>query len=266
VKIPLKINLYFSLIIIPVCSLAQNQEGILDSIQSFSGRLIDAQTDGPIQFAHIINQTRNYAVISDTLGYFSIPVRQKDLLVVTEIGYYDLPIYISDSVAKANRFHIYRMIPKVYAIKEININRLGTYGQFKYNFLNLDLPEQEHPANPSVFNDIEKGIDTLDLIETFSIGSPITAIYNLVSKEGKSLRKLKKLKAEEEFWKQVEYKYNLEMLERITGMKGVELYEFISFCNFGRKFILRASEYEIIETVLDKLKEYRKKTTEYQIP
>jgi hypothetical protein len=247
----------------PVCGLAQNHLGIRDSIQLFSGRLIDAQTDDPIQFAHIINQTRNYAVISDTLGYFSIHIQQKDLLVVTEIGYYDLPIYISDSVARANRFHIYRMIPKVYTIKEIDINRLGTYEQFKYNFLNLDLPEQEHPANPSVFKDIEKGTDTLDLIETFSIGSPITAIYNLVSKEGKSFRKLKKLKEEEEFWKKVEHKYNLEMLERITGLKGLELYEFTSFCNFNQKFLLRASEYEIIEKVLEILKEYKKTPTEY---
>jgi hypothetical protein len=260
VKFPLRINLFFSLIIVPVCSLAQNQEGIRDSVQLFSGRLIDAQTDDPIQFAHIINQTWNYAVISDTLGYFSIPIRQKDLLVVTEIGYYDLPIYISDSVAGVNRFHIYRMIPKVYSIKEINITRLGTYEQFKHNFLSLDLPEPEHQANPSVFNDIDKGTDTLDIIETFSIGSPITAIYNLVSKEGKSLRKLKKLNEEEEFRKQVEHKYNLEMLERITGLNGLELYEFISFCNFNKKFLLRASEYEIIEKVLEKLKEYRKTT------
>ena len=88
--------------------------------------------------------------------------------------------------------------------------------------------------------------------------SPITAIYNLVSKEGKSLRKLKKIQEEEEFLKQVEYKYNNDILERTTGLKGIELYEFISFCNFNHKFLLKASEYEIIEKVLEKLSEYRK--------
>jgi hypothetical protein len=53
------------------------------------------------------------------------------------------------------------------------------------------------------------------------------------------------------------------MLERITGLKGLELYEFTSFCNFNQKFLLRASEYEIIEKVLEKLKEYKKTPTEY---
>ncbi len=252
------VKLFVVLIMFEFCNPASGQE-IRDTVLLFSGKLINEQTGDPVQLSHIINQKRNYAIISDTLGYFSIYVRPKDLLIATAIGFYDLPIYISDSVARINIFHTYRMIPKIYAIPEIDINRLGTYEQFKYNFLNLDLPEPEHPANPTVFIDIGKGIDTLDIIEPLSLGSPITAIYNLVSKEGKSLRKLKKLQEEEEFRKQVGYKYNPEMLGRITGLSGPELYEFIKFCNFSKGFILKSTEYEIIEKVLEKLKEYRKK-------
>lgn len=43
------------------------------------------------------------------------------------------------------------------------------------------------------------------------------------------------------------------MVTRITGMEGAELYEFITFCNFSREFMLEASEYEIIEAILEKL-------------
>jgi len=254
-------KLFISLIMVLLWDLVQGQQ-IVDSVFLFSGRLINEQTGDPVQYSHIINQTRNYAIITDSLGYFSINVHQEDLLVATAIGYYDLPIYISDSVAGINRFHTYRMIPKIYTIQEIDVNRLGTYEQFKRDFLNLELPEPEHPANPCVFSDIDKGIDTLDIIGTISLGSPITAIYNLVSKEGKSLRKLKKLQEEEKFRKRVENKYNTEMLIRITGMQGQELYEFINFCKFSRNFILESSEYEIIEKVLEKLNEYILKESE----
>jgi hypothetical protein len=241
----------------------QSQEN-RDTILLFSGRIINEQTGTPIKFAHIINQTWSHLAISDTLGYFRIRVRLNDLLIITSIGFYDLPIYIYDSIIAENRLHIYHMIPKIYSLPGVNVLRLGTYEQFKYNFLNLQLPQPEHPASTLVLQDIEKGIDTLGITEPASIGSPITAIYNLVSKEGKSLRKLKKLKEEEEFWKQVEYKYNPEMLGRITGLQGPELFEFINFCNFSHKFVLESSEYEIIEKVLDKLKEYREQESGIQ--
>jgi len=252
------VDFIFSLLIVPFDCSAQIREAIHDSIYLFSGRLIDSQTGDPVQFAHIFNQTQSNAMISDTLGYFSIPVHLQDLLVATAIGYYNLPVYMSDSIFALNRFHTCKMIPKIYTINEVNVSILGTYDQFKYKFLNLDVPNTDNQLNPSVLNDILAGIDTTGVVRPPGIMSPITAIYNLVSKEGKSLRKLKKIQEEEEFLKQVEYKYNNDMLERTTGLKGIELYEFISFCNFNHKFLLKASEYEIIEKVLEKLSEYRK--------
>lgn len=225
--------------------------------QIFSGRLIDSQTGEPVQFAHIYNQTQGRAMISDTLGYFSIPVSNQDLLVVTAIGYYNLPVYLNDSLYALYKFHTLKMISKIYSIGEVSVSILGTYEQFKYKFLNLDSLQPENQINPSVLSDILAGIDTTDVIQPPGIMSPITAIYNMVSKEGKSMRKFKKIQEEEEFLKQIEYKYSMEMLQRLTGLKGLELYEFKSFCNFSDTFLLRANEYEIIEKVMEKLKEYR---------
>jgi hypothetical protein len=233
------------------------QEKAEDTVHIISGRLIDYMNEDGIQFAHIINQTRGYAMISDTLGYFRILAGLNDLLNITAIGYYNLPVLMNDSIFFSERFRIFKMVPRMYSIKEVKVNPLGTYEQFKYDFLNLDIPEPEYQINPSIIADIESGIDTLDIIESFSVMSPITAIYNLVSKEGKSLRKLEKIMEEERFQEQIAHKYNHEMLMRITGMEGVELYEFITFCNFSREFLLEATEYEIIETILEKMKEFR---------
>jgi hypothetical protein len=214
-------------------------------------------TKDGIQFAHIINQTSGYAMISDTLGYFRILADLNDLLIITAIGYYNLPVLVNDSLIHLQALRIFRLIPRIYPITEVKVGQLGTYEQFKNNFLKLDLPEPEHQMHPSVVPDIEKGIDTLDLIGPISVMSPISAMYYLLSKEGKSLRKLEKINEEELFLKQVEHKYNPEMLARITGMEGEELYDFVTFCNFSPEFLLEASEYEIIEAVLEKLKEYK---------
>ncbi|KPK87654.1 MAG: hypothetical protein AMS27_01995 [Bacteroides sp. SM23_62_1] len=233
-----------------------------DSLHVISGRLIDALSRDGIQFAHIINQTRSHAMISDTLGFFRILAGSYDFLLITAIGYYNLPVILNDSLVRLKELMVLKLIPRIYPISEVKVGQLGTYEQFKYRFLNTDLPEPEHQMHPSIIPDIEKGIDTLNIIGPLSVMSPISAIYYLLSKEGKSLRKLEEIKEEEQFMKQVEHKYNLEMLTRITGMQGEELYEFTTFCNFSREFLLDASEYEIIEAIFDKLKEYKKITGE----
>ncbi len=187
--------LVFGLTMIALTDYAQSQEK-LDTIMLFSGRLINEQTGKPVKFAHVINQTWSHVVISDTLGFFRIHVRLNDLLMFTSIGFYDLPIYINDSIASENKLHIYRMIPKTYSLQGVNVLRLGTYEQFKYNFLNLKLPVPEHPADTSVFKKIEKGIDTVANPEPLTITGPISAVYYLVSKEGRTLKKYNKLKEE----------------------------------------------------------------------
>jgi len=247
----------FALILCTSLQHGFTQRDVTDSVHIISGRLIDFMNEDGVQFAHIINQNRGYAMISDTLGYFRILAGLNDLIIVTAIGYYNLPVLINDSILFAEEFRIFKMVPRIYPINEVIVNPLGTYEQFKYNFMNLDVPEPKDQLHPSIMPEIESGIDTLDIIEPFSVMSPISAIYNLSSKEGKSLRKLEKITEEEQFLKQVEHKYNQEMLIRITGMEGEELYEFITFCNFSREFLLDATEYEIIEVILKKLKEYK---------
>jgi hypothetical protein len=140
----------------------------------------------------------------------------------------------------------------------VNVNQLGTYTQFKHKFLNLKIPDPEIVINPAVIEDLEMGLDTIQVIEPYSLGSPITAIYMALSKEGKSLRKFAKIKEEEQFQEQVKEKYNQELLEEVTGMTGPELHDFLLFCDLDKNFILNASAYRILEALYKCLAAYNK--------
>ncbi|MBL7112320.1 MAG: hypothetical protein ISS19_10315 [Bacteroidales bacterium] len=229
-----------------------------DSLFHFTARIIDRGINEPVQFAHIINQTRGYASISDTMGYFRIGAARNDLLKLTAIGYYDCPFHLNDSILSNPGVITINMIQRAYPIQAVNVNQLGTYTQFKHKFLNLDIPEPKIKANPSVIKDIEMGADSVYVTENISLGSPITAIYMALSKEGKSLRKYAKIKEEEQFQEKVADKYNREILEEVTGMTGPELHDFLQFCDLDKNFILGATAYEILEALYKCLEEYKK--------
>ncbi len=233
-----------------------------DSLWYFKGRVLDSLTGDPVPFTHIINQGRKRATICDTLGYFFIRVRSYDTLRFSAIGYAPELVIVSDSLRSADRLPDILMRGISYSILGVMINPLGSYATFRNKVASLELPPSGYEINPGVLMEIERGTDTLDMV-TYPAMSPVTALYNWLSKEGKSRRKLAQLIEQEQFERDILYKYSPLIVSGITGYAGFELYSFMDFCSFKKKFLLEADRYEIHDAVLEKqeifeaLKEYR---------
>ena len=224
-----------------------------DSVFYFKGRILDSTSRQPVAFTHIINTGRNTATICDTLGYFYIRVRLSDSLQFSAIGYAPVQLVISDSLRRLEKLPDILMRSIRYSIRGVMINPLGSYEYFRQKFITLELPPSKYKINPSILSDIEKGTDTLDMMPVPGL-SPVTALYNWLSKEGRSRRKLAKLIEQEQFEKNIAYKYSPIIVAGITGYYGLELYLFMDFCSFKKKFLLEADRYEIQDAVLEKKK------------
>jgi hypothetical protein len=233
----------------------QVYESLKDTTVYFKARVLDSLTREPVAFAHIVNRTRRNATISDTLGYFYIRTSPGDQLELTAIGYSARKITIGYSILRSRLVSDILLQPFVYSIEAVKVNPLGSYEQFRRRFATLELPESEYTIHPSVLDDIDEGTDTLDMLLAPPM-SPVTALYNLLSKEGKSRRKLRKLQEQEAFEKQIDFKYSPDIVSQITGYTGFELYEFMVFCNFEKDFLLDATYYEITQAILAKQKEF----------
>ncbi len=228
---------------------AQVYESLEDTTVYFKARVLDSVSREPVPFAHIINTTRRTATISDTLGYFYIKTSPGDQLQFTAIGFAASQLMIGYTILRRNLIHDILLEPIIYTIEGVRVNPLGSYAQFKKRFVTMKLPESAYTINPSVLVEIEQGTDTLDMLIVHPM-SPVTALYNLLSKEGKSKRKLHKLLEQEEFERQVSFKYSPDIVSKITGYTGFELYEFMDFCSFKKDFLLDATYYEITQAIL----------------
>ncbi|MFC2113572.1 hypothetical protein ACFLTA_09920, partial [Bacteroidota bacterium] len=143
----------------------------------------------------------------------------------------------------------------IYSIEGVMINPLGTYQTFRSRVINMELPPSRYEINPTVLMDIEKGTDTLDML-VVPVMSPVTALYNWLSKEGKSKRRLRRLIEQEQFEKEISYKYSPIIVSGITGYAGFKLYSFMDFCGFSNKFLQDADRYQIRDAIVEKQKIY----------
>jgi hypothetical protein len=226
-----------------------------DSILYFKGRVMDTITGNPVAFTHVINLGRGAATICDTMGYFYIRVRRRDTLLFSALGYGPEKLPLGDSLLQLERIPDIPMRSITYSIKGVMINPLGSYETFKRRVAAMELPPSEYQINPNVLMEIERGTDTLDMIQA-PVMSPVTALYNWLSKEGKEKRKYRELLEQEQFERDIAYKYSPLIVSGITGYSGFELYRFMDFCSFKKKFILESDRYEIHDAVVDRQKLY----------
>jgi len=179
-----------------IAAFGQEKETINDFVRA---RIIDSQSKKPISFVRIINKSRHFGVYTDTLGVFTISAYHTDTLLISSISYFSMEISASDTLFKQTKIPQIALNERIYELGSVYINSLGTYQQFKYNVLHLQLPTNNTQA---LIESIQKELKLiphhpLQAEASIPLGSPITALYMLFSKEGKSLRKYKKVTADE---------------------------------------------------------------------
>jgi len=224
-----------------------------DSLYYFSGQIIRKGNNYPIALAHIINIDRHRGVVADTLGYFNIWIRPGDTLNISALGfdYFDYGIngFIKDSLVTIE------LQARSYEIPEASISYLGTYKQFEYKVVNLELPDI---GINDQFEKIFKHVEPPPLVVAPRVTSPVSLIYSLFSKDANDIKKYLKLEEEGKVKDKVYKRYNEHIIRNITGFDREEAFKFMKFCNFQDKYILSIDDYNLYSEIYFRLEAYKK--------
>ena len=224
-----------------------------DSLQLFYGRLI-TEDNKPVALAHVINVNMKIGVASDTLGYFKIWVYPGNTLNLSAIGFEFLEYTLSGRIPDTLTSIILHR--RFYEIPEVSITYFGTYKDFEYKVLNLKLKD-ENVINELVLKQLPRVEDPQPYEP--NLGNPISLLYNMLSREGKSQRKYMEIKEQEPLLRKAEAKYNREIVKNITGLDGMELNEFMDTLNFSDTYIINTSEYVLYGEILKRFEGFKKR-------
>jgi hypothetical protein len=217
------------------------------------GSVRDQSSYKVIPFAQVKNVMQHTRVIADAKGDYIIPICRGDLLKITAIGFEDGFYIVNDSSELIKDFPI-QLKPRVYDLKEFTITPYKTVLQFKHAFaqleikdenpeIDLKLPQNYHHQE----NEFEEGLGKASFM------SPISALYNAFSHQGKVARKYRLLLAQDYKTKIVRKRFNQKVVAQIVRFDTKEeLNDFISFCKFDFDFLLNSTDYELIAAIQNK--------------
>ena len=225
---------------------------------NLKGQIIHAESKRALSAAHILNLNTVNGTITNDKGFFKLPARANDTILVSYLGFASIKLKITNDLLKGNELVI-ALYEKPQEIREVIIKSTKLIG-----VLEVDIKQ--------VPKDKFTRIHINGLPQTYEVGkpkakdfsSPIAALfqpvdflYNLFGKKPKQLKKLRKLKKEDDLRKMLAGKFDREVMMEYLEMDRQELSELLTDCNYSEYFIKKASDLQMIEAILDCYENYK---------
>lgn len=247
--------IFLFILIIPV-SVCQGQT-LFEDKNTVTGILYDEATGEPVPFANIFNESQRRWSLGKENGEFVVPVNPGDTLAVTSIGYLGRVIIADKN--HVNKNLKVNLTPRQYDIDEIQVIGYRNYHDFKKAFkeLEIDNSQAQQLSERLKIEGTKEAIEAAynknaeDKLSnprfSTAIGTPVPSVKVII--DG--------LKKKDEIRYQNDLKFNREMVANLTQLKGDELTNFIGYCNFSQEYLQDATEYEIVDMIMKKLKSFR---------
>lgn len=248
-------NLFFLCLLVSLSTFSQN-----DSIQKtvLKGQVIHFTSKRALSAAHVLNLNTVEGTITSENGFFELPARANDTILVSYLGYSSIKLKITNDLLKGNELEI-ALYEKPEEVKEVVIRSTELIG-----VLEIDVKK--------VPKDRFTRIKINGLPQTYEVGrpqkknyssplaalfQPVDFLYNLFGNKPKQLKKLQKLKKEDDLRKIMAGKFDREVMMEYLNMDRQELSELLTDCNYSDYFIKKASDLQMIEAVLDCYENYK---------
>lgn len=238
----------FVFLFVSLISFSQNQK--------LKGQIIHAETKKPLSAAHILNLNTVTGTITNEKGLFELISKAKDTVLVSFLGFSSIKLKVTNDLLKGNEVVI-SLEEKPEEVKEIVIKSTKLIGV-------LEVDVKQVPKDRFTRIHINGLPQTYEIGKPQKISSPIAKllnpvdlVYNLFGNKPKQLKKLKKLKKEDDLRKMLAGKFDREVMMEYLEMDKQELIKLLSDCNYSEYFIKKASDLQLIEAVLNCYENYK---------
>mgnify|MGYP001140784442 CR=1 FL=1 len=252
----LKNIIYIALFLISIKAISQEPK-INDTINSIDlaiflkGQVVSNIDKTPLQGAHLFNLNSVIGTIANDEGQFELVTKVNDTIYVSYLGYQSIKLKITNDLLKGNELVI-ELHEKTEEITEVVVKSHKLVGVLEIDAKNV--PKDKYAR-----------IHIVGLPQTYEVGTrtrrnytspidalfrPIDFVYSMFGKKPKQLKKLKKLRKDDNLRKMLEGKFNRELMMEYLDMDAQELTELLNECNYSDYFIKSASDLQLIEAIL----------------
>ncbi len=225
---------------------------------SVKGIIISTTTNEALERVNIVNLNQVVGTSTDFEGRFEIKAKVNDTLHFSYLGYKSIRVRVTNDWLKFGETTI-EMTELALALEQVVVNQLKLTG-----FLEVDIAQIPIQSNNrySISGLPNKGYEATNNPNAVSkvlgaIFNPADFLYNMFGKKPKELRKLKKMKQDDEIRNLLASRFDREMLMVLLNVDRFDLDEIVNQCNYSKDFIRNANDLQILDAISECYEEYK---------
>ena len=226
--------------------------------KTLKGQIINAENKKALSAAHVLNLNAVTGTITNSQGFFEIETQANDTILISYLGFQSIKLKITNDLLKGNELVI-SLYEKANQIKEVVIRSTKLIGVLEIDVKQVpkDRFTRIHINGLPQTYEVGKPVSQNITSPIAALFKPIDFLYNHFGNKPKQLKKLQKLKKEDNLRKMLAGKFDREVMMEYLQMDNEQLSKLLIDCNYSDYFIKKASDLQMIEAVLDCYENYK---------
>ncbi len=239
------------LIIIPFYTWAQEGEII-------NGVVLNDADDTSMENVNIVNLNQVIGTSTDDKGNFKMRAAVNDTLFFSYLGFKSIRVRVTNDWMKYGEVKI-KMTELGIALEEVVIRPIELtgyvevdakiipiYDNYRYRIAGLGVGYEGGMSQPGAVSKVLS-----------SIFNPADFLYNVFGKRPKQMKKLRKMKEDDEIRNLLQSKFDRETLMAVLQLERDDINEILNHCSYSIDFIKSANDLQILDAISECYEEYR---------
>ncbi|MEM7087189.1 MAG: carboxypeptidase-like regulatory domain-containing protein [Bacteroidota bacterium] len=246
-----KALILFFLLITPLCLWAQEGEII-------NGVVLNDATDAALENVNIVNLNEVVGTSTDPEGKFDLRAAVNDTLFFSYLGFKSIRVRVTNDWMKYGEVKI-KMTELGIALEQVELKPVELTGYVEVDAKLIPIYDNYRYRIAGFSGGYEGGKSQPGAVSKVlsSIFNPADFLYNVFGKRPKQMRKLRKMKEDDEIRNLLQSKFDRETLMAVLQLEREDLAEILNNCSYSSDFIKSANDLQILDAISECYEEYR---------
>jgi len=223
------------------------------------GVVINAADDSPLESVNIVNITQVLGTTTNAKGEFKMTAKANDTLHFSYLGFKSIKVRVTNDWLKFGSSKI-ALTELAFALEEVVVTQFKLTGHLvvdiknvvqnnNYRYAISGLPSTGYEAGNNSPSSVTKVLG--------AIFNPADFLHRMFGKQPNEMRKLKKMRKDDEIRNLLASRFDREMLAALLQVDKVDLDEIVSQCNYSKEFIDTANDLQVLDAISECYEEYK---------
>jgi len=219
-------------------------------LREFKAVVVNAQSEKPMESVHIVNLNQVIGTITNEKGEFAIDAAVNDTLYFSFLGFKAQKIRITNDMFKFKDTKI-SLTELAYALEEVIVKPYQLTGYLEIDVKNIPINNSYQYSISGLPVSYEAGNKSPSAVTKVlgAILNPADQLRNLFGRKPNQMRKLRKVKEDDQIRDLLATKFDRETLTELLQVDKLDIEDILNNCNYSKSFITTANDLQILDAI-----------------